>query len=86
MIIFGKTVYVGYDQNKYNQIKKALAENNIEYKSKTNDDSAIWLGAGTTRGMGGNINCSNNLQYELIVASKDIEQVQKILFKINQNL
>lgn len=77
-IFNSKSVYLGYDLKKFNEVRSYLEENHIKYKYKVKNPMAQWAGRGTLRGRTGSIgNPSEQMyEYEILIHKKDRERVK----------
>ena len=75
----GRTVYLGYDLDKFNEIRDWLDNNDIPYKHKVHSrQGSIFLGGGTQRGHLGSLGTPTELmyEYEILVHEKDFDKVK----------
>lgn len=75
-IFNSKTVYLGPDMAKFEEMRKFLESNKIKYKYKINDHNDAFMGNGTIRGNMGSFGNSQApcYYYEILVTSKDAEK------------
>lgn len=75
-IFNSKTIYLGSDMAKFNEMRNYLDSKNIKYKYKINDHNDDFMGNGTIRGNMGSFGNSEVpcYYYEILVASKDAEK------------
>lgn len=78
-MLFKKSVLLTDSFEKYKRIRNILENNGIKTKLKIHDNSAVWLGRGTTRGINFKINNHKNLMYELLVNNKNAEQAEYLI-------
>ncbi len=73
-----KSLWIGTDLTRFNQIKEALDNHSVSYKYKVRNHLGQWNGKGTIRGtMGSFGNPTEQMyQYEIFVYNKDFEQAQ----------
>lgn len=80
MITFfnSKTVYLGTDMKRFNEIRGWLEANDIKYKYKVKNRMSQWQGHGTVRGKLGSAGNPPELmyEYEILVHKKDYERVR----------
>ena len=76
-----KSLWIGFDLERMNQIRNILDNHNIPYKYKTKNHLASWNGKGTVRGTTGSFGNPTELlyQYEIFVYNKDMEQAQYLI-------
>ena len=77
-IFNSKSVYIGYDLNKFNEIRNYLDANRIRYKYKVKNRLGQWEGRGTRRGSMGSFGTPPELmyEYEILVHEKDYDKVR----------
>lgn len=79
MITFfnAKTVYLGTDMKKFNEVRDYLECNHIKYKYKVKNRTGQWNGSGTTRGRTGSYGtpAETMYEYEIVVHKNDYEKV-----------
>lgn len=73
-----KSLWIGTNVEKFNQIKDALNSKSISYKYKVKNRLGQWNGRGTTRGTFGSFGnqATQMYQYEIYVYKKDFEQAK----------
>lgn len=80
MITFynSRTVYLGTDMNRFNEIRDWLEANGIKYKYKVKNRLSQWHGHGTLRGNLGSAGSRTELmyEYEILVHRNDFERVR----------
>lgn len=78
-----KSLWIGTDLKRFNQIRDALDTAHIAYKIKIKDQMGQWAGKGTLQGQMGSIGNPSELskQYEILVHKNDFEQAEYITDK-----
>lgn len=80
MITFfnSKTVYLGTDMKRFNEMRDWLEANDIKYKYRVKSRMSQWQGHGTVRGRLGSAGNAPELmyEYEILVHKKDYERVR----------
>lgn len=75
-----KSVYLGTDMKKFNEIREYLDANNIKYKYKVKNRQGQWsgTGGGTVRGRTGSVGTPAEMmyEYEILVHQDDYEKVK----------
>lgn len=72
-----RTVYLGTDIKKFNDMRSYLENQGIKYKYKTHNRMGHWNGKGTTRSMGTIGNSPEMMcEYEILVHKADYEKVR----------
>lgn len=74
-----RTVYLGCDLKRFNQIRDYLEANDIPYKRKVRNPQGSWFpGGGTQRGHMGSLGTPTELmyEYEILVHEKDYDKVK----------
>ena len=77
MILFGKSILLTKDLGRFQNVKTLLEANNIKYKTKVENSSAVFTGQGTTRGM--NFGRDTDITYEILVDKKDAESAEFLM-------
>ena len=73
-----RTVYLGYDLDRFNEIRGYLDNNDIPYKHKVHNMQGFWFhSGGTQRGHTGSLGTPTELmyEYEILVHEKDYDKV-----------
>lgn len=75
-IFNSKTVYLGSDMAKFEEMRNYLETNKIKYKYTIHDHNDDFMGNGTIRGNMGSFGNSRapSYNYEILVSSKDAEK------------
>lgn len=80
MITFfnSRTVYLGTDMKRFNEIRDWLEANGIKYKYKVKNRLSQWHGRGTLRGNLGSAGSRTELmyEYEILVHKNDFDRVR----------
>ena len=73
-----KSLWIGTDLTRFNQIRDALEHQSVPYKYKVRNHLGQWNGKGTIRGTRGSFGnpTEQMYQYEIFVYNKDFEQAQ----------
>ena len=81
MCFFKEDVYIGYSMGDLAKVRQALANEGIKYSYKVFDQSAQWIGRGTSRGNYGSMgmNMDYSKQYTVSVKKKDFEQASYLV-------
>ena len=79
-----KSLWIGTDLKRFNQIRDALDTAHIAYKIKINDQMGQWAGKGTLQGQMGSIGNKSEIskEYEILVHKNDFEQAEYIRCKM----
>lgn len=79
-LLNSKSVYLGCDMKKFNEIREYLDTNHIKYKSKVKNRQGQWsgIGSGTVRGRTGSIGTPAECmyEYEILVHKDDFDKVR----------
>lgn len=72
-----KTLYIGYDMARFNEIRDYLERNHIKHKSKVKNRMGQWSGEGTLRGRTGSLGTPAELtyEYEILVKKEDYHRI-----------
>lgn len=75
-IFNSKTVYLGDDTKRFNEMRDYLESHKIKYKYKIHDRNTDFTGNGTVRAFTGSFGSDNtpNYFYEILVTSKDAKE------------
>ncbi|MGI6013475.1 MAG: hypothetical protein ACOX7K_04230 [Oscillospiraceae bacterium] len=79
MTIFNtRSVYIGSDLNRFNEIRNYLDTHQIRYKYKVRNHGGHWSGTGTQRGRTGSFGIPSEqmYEYEILVHEKDCDRIQ----------
>ncbi len=80
MITFfnSRSVYLGSDLKKFNEMRDYLESSHIPYKYKVRNRMTQWAGRGTLRGRTGSIGNppEQACEYEILVHKKDYEKIR----------
>ena len=83
MITFfnSESLWIGFEMDRFNQIRDALDNNSIPYKYKVRNHLGQFSGRGTIRGSKGSFGNSTEqmYQYEILVYKKDFEQAKFVI-------
>ena len=76
-----QTIYSGTSLKTFNMIRDKLDANNIKYKYRLNSHNDVFVSfdRGTIRSQGGNFEKNAGTMYEILVAKKDIENINAII-------
>ena len=76
-----ESLWIGYEMDRFNQIRDALDNNSIPYKYKVRNHLGQFSGRGTIRGSKGSFGnpTEQMYQYEILVYKKDFEQAKFLL-------
>ena len=76
-----ESLWIGYEMDRFNQIRDALDNNSIPDKYKVRNHLGQFSGRGTIRGAKGSFGnpTEQMYQYEILVYKKDFEQAKFLL-------
>ena len=77
-IFNSKSIYIGMDMKKFNEIRDYLDNNKIDYKTKVKNQLGQWSTGGTVRGNTGSLGNSSSqmYEYEILVHKKDADKIR----------
>lgn len=77
-IFNSKSIYIGTDMKRFNEVREYLDTNRIKYKYKVKNQLGKWNVRGTVRGnMGSMGNPSSQMyEYEILVHKKDADKIR----------
>lgn len=77
------SLWIGYDMERFNQIREQLDKAEIVYKHKVRNRLGQWNGKGTTRGTRGSLGTPSErmYEYEIFVYNKELEQAKYVMNK-----
>lgn len=78
-----RSVYIGHDLKQFSAIRNLLADNRIDYTTKTKNRMGQWAGQGTLRGRTGSLGQSVDTmyEYEVFVHKDDHEKAMYLIGK-----
>ena len=76
-----ESLWIGFEMDRFNQIRDALDNNSIPYKCKVRNHLGQFSGRGTIRGAKGSFGnpTEQMYQYEILVYKKDFEQAKFLI-------
>ena len=76
-----ESLWIGFELDRFNQIRDALDNNSIPYKYKVRNHLGQFSGRGTIRGSKGSFGnpTEQMYQYEILVYKKDFEQAKFVI-------
>ena len=76
-----ESLWIGYEMDRFNQIRDALDNNSIPYKYKVRNHLGQFSGRGTIRGSKGSFGnpTEQMYQYEVFVYKKDFEKAKFVI-------
>lgn len=76
-----ESLWIGFEMDRFNQIRDALDNNSIPYKYKVRNHLGQFSGRGTIRGSKGSFGnpTEQMYQYEILVYKKDFEQAKFVI-------
>ncbi len=76
-----ESLWIGFEMDRFNQIRDALDNNSIPYKYKVRNHLGQFSGRGTIRGTKGSLGISTEhmYQYEIFVYKRDFEQAKFLI-------
>lgn len=80
-IFNSKSLWIGKDLKRFNQIREILEAKQIPYERKVHNRMGQWSGSGTLRGRTGSFGVPTEqmYEYEIIVYRKDMELAEYCL-------
>lgn len=80
-IFNSKSLWIGRDLKRFNQIREILDAKQIPYEHKVHNRMGQWSGRGTLRGNTGSLGVPTDqmYEYEIIVYQKDMELAEYCL-------
>ena len=76
-----ESLWIGFEMDRFNQIRDALDNNSIPYKYKVRNHLGQFSGRGTIRGSKGSFGnpTEQMYQYEVFVYKKDLEKAKFVI-------